>query len=481
MADRKKLYMVLSGLILLVAAFLLLYRLNVEAFQDYDEATYAEVTAESLSHGNFLSFTFLDNPYFKKPPLLFWLTSASKELVPNEELALRLPGALATLALIALVMAVCVEMGAGGASALLAGAIITTTSALIEPARQVRFDLLVSLFVVATFYAVVRAQRNPKWYVAAGALLGLAILAKGIIAGFVLVAIGVHLWCNGTRFSFLREKYFWGGVLALLLVALPWHIYETYRFGEAFWDSYVGNEVLARVQMNLFAGTNAPTNAGYVWYLLSFGAPWTELFCIALLALPFAWKRIAPLVRPALLASLITGVSILVVMFLSQTKASSYLIPFYPFMAIALALCITELYRHARRVIRIDIICAVALCFMGGFALTIYNGFHLNPYYAWQTELAREEKIAGLMIHATPGMPAVYEYQYDTIGSIQFYSQLPFTPHPYVLVLSETSEPAAGSLVVTTASSTALVHTFPKLHFTPEYQGADVELFRISS
>ncbi|MDB5265522.1 MAG: 4-amino-4-deoxy-L-arabinose transferase or related glycosyltransferase of family [Parcubacteria group bacterium] len=484
MSDKKKIYGVLIGVVLVAAAGLLLYRLGAEPFQDYDEATYAEVTAESMAHGNFLSFTFLNNHYFKKPPLLFWLLSASKDLVPNEELALRLPGALSALALIALVMLVCFEAGGGAASAVLAGAILSTTSAFIEPARQVRFDLLVSFFVVAVLYAGMRAKRDARWYVAAGALFGLAILAKGVIAIFAVIAVGSYILLSTPgalreRFSFLRNGYFWGGVVALLLITVPWHAYETYRFGEEFWDSYLGNEVISRLQMNLFAGTNAPSNLGYLWYLFSFAAPWAELLLGMLLALPFLYKRINIHIRSTLYASIITILSLVVVLALSQTKAVSYLIPLYPFIAIALALGIVEFCRKSRSSVRFDIVCALVFLALFGFGLTLYNAFHINPYYSLQETLATEEKAVGLIIHSTNPSPAVYEYQYDSIGSIQFYGELPFTANPYVLLLSNTSEPVPGSLVVTTAASATLTQQFPHHHFTPEYIGTSVSLFRI--
>lgn len=483
MADKKKtVALILAGAVLFAAAALLLYRLGAAPFQDYDEATYAEVSSESLAHGNYLSLTFLNNPFFRKPPLLFWLTDASSSVIPDPEYAQRLPGALSALALIVVVMLVGFEASGSYAAAILGGAILTATSAFIEPARQLRFDVLVTLFIVATLYAVICAVRNPRWYIVAGALLGLAILAKGVIAGFAVVAAGSYLLLAGTgsfrqRLSFLRNGYFWGGVAALLIIAVPWHAYETLKFGTAFWQSYVGNEVLARVQTNLFVGTEAPTNADYLSYLIAFGAPWTEAFFALLLALPFLYRRIDARARPAFIASVLTIVSILSVMFISQTKAASYLIPLYPFIAIVLALGIHSLYLRSDPKIRLDVICATVGCAVFGFALAACNGFHINPYFATQDELAREEKIVGMIIRSTTAVPAVYEYQDDDIGSIQYYAALPFTNHPYMLLLSDASVVMPGSLVVTTVSSSTLAREFPKLHFTPEYQGTDVSLF----
>ena len=472
MAGRKK--YVWAAAVLLIAGFLLFFRLGVAAFQDYDEATYAEITSESLAHGNYLSFTFLNNPFLRKPPLLFWLTSVSREIIPNEEVADRLPGALAALALVALVMAVCLEAGTGLGTAVLGGAILATTSAFIEPARQVRFDVLVSLFILATFHAVLRARRDARWYVLAGIFLGLAILSKGIIAVFALVAAGVY--ALSTRTPVVKEKWVWYGVLAFLVVALPWHMYETIRYGFSFWQTYFGNEVLTRVSTNLFPGVKAPSNLGYLWYLFTFGAPWTELFAGLLISLPFIYKKYGAV----FFACVATVLSVLAVMFLSHTKATSYLLPLYPFMAVALALYIGAAAREARGLMRVDILCALGIALVFGLSLTAYNAFHINSYFAYQDELAQQEKTVGTLISHTQ-TPAVYEYQDSDIGSIQYYARLPFTNHPYLLLLSSDSTVQPGSLVITPVSSTTLAHDFSNLRITSLYEGSDVSLFSLDS
>ncbi len=472
--------------VLVVAAVLLLFRLDAQAFQDYDEATYAEITHESIVNGNALSMTFLNNPYFRKPPLLFWLTSASARVIPNEEAAMRFPSALAALALIALIMCIAFEASGSMGTAALAGTILVTTGAFIEPARQVRFDVVVLLFIIAAFYAGIRATRDARWYLLTGIALGLAILTKGIIAGFALIALVSYalLSTPGSvrqRLAFLKNSYVWFGTLACIAVAAPWHLYETVKYGTTFWQSYVGNEVVSRLGTNLFAGTNAPTNEGYAWYLLNFGAPWTEIFC-AVLGAFLLWKRdIDARMRAVLASSCITALSILIVMGLSRTKAISYLIPFYPFMALTVALGMRYAYLRSTTTIRMVLASALAACCAVALSLTVYNAFHLNPYYQAQDQLAQEEKMIGKIIRNTDEVPAVYEYRTDTIGSIQYYAALPFTDHPFVLLLSDTSVVQPGSFIVTTVSSAALAAQFPDYRFVLVYVGSDLSLFRVDS
>ncbi len=63
---------VLIVAVLLCASFLLLYELGSQPLHN-DEARYAQIVTENLltSH-NYFALTYRLEPYFNKPPLLFW-------------------------------------------------------------------------------------------------------------------------------------------------------------------------------------------------------------------------------------------------------------------------------------------------------------------------------------------------------------------------------------------------------------------------
>jgi 4-amino-4-deoxy-L-arabinose transferase-like glycosyltransferase len=465
-------------ILLLFSGIILFYKLGHEAFQDYDEATYAEITSESLAHGNVFSLTLLNSPYFRKPPLLFWLTDASNEVIKNPEVADRLPSALSALLLIELVMLVCYEAGGGYAAALISGAILATTSAFIEPARQVRFDILVSLFIIATFYAVLRAKKNPTWYLAAGIFLGLAFLSKDVISVFAVIA-GVSYLFLDQRFAFFRNKYFWWGIGLFFVVVLPWHLYETFKYGAAFWQSYIGTEVFSRVTTNIFGSGFGPTNLDYDDYFFTFAAPWAQFLIASLLAFPFFYKKMNRNVRNVILASGISLLAIIAVLLISHTKALSYLIPAYPFIAIIVALTISELYRLNRLVVRALLALALLIAIPFGMYFTVTNALHINSYYAYEVEYSFEEEQIGLTLRALTSSPVVYTYNDDDYGTIEYYSTLPFTKNPYVLLLSSESKVVGNSYVFSASSRSELASAFPSYTFIPIYTGADVSLFAI--
>ncbi len=477
-------YAVAGAILVLFSAYILFYKLGNEPFQDYDEATYAEVTHESLERGNPTSLAFLHQPYFRKPPLLFWLTTASAQVFHDTEFAVRFPSALAGLLTILLVVLICYEAGAGIGAALLGGAILATTSTWMEFARDVRFDNLVTLFIVAALYAGMRAERDRRWYLLVGIALALAVLSKSVIAvfgGVALLAYALlrHGW-PGTV-TLLKGRYVWLGAGMFLLVAAPWHLYMSLTYGGAFWHSYLGTEVLERAGTNLFPTTNNPTGAEYVSYIFNYAAPWAELFLLALVLLLGRLRKMEPSVRSTLGSSVAAALAVLIVMFTAQTKAFGYLMPMYPFIAIALALSAGEARRmlRSRTVLAVFAFVILAVVMTYAARITRFNAFHINPYYGWEIGHAYEERDVAALIRAADD-PTVYAYGYDAIGSILYYSRLPDSAHPYVNTWSAERDPSDTSLILADTSLAALAEEFPAYEFTQLYSGKFVSLFSVT-
>lgn len=488
---KKTLYTAAFASILLFSSILAFHDLGVEPFQDYDEATYAEVTRESLERGNYLSLTFLNNDYFRKPPLLFWMTTTFERIIPSDEFAMRLPSALAVFFTVLLVMLICLEAGAGIGVALLGGAIMATTSAFMEPARQARFDVLITFFMLLALYAGMRAVRagagegsgerkQAWWHIALGIALALAFLTKSVISGFAVVALAVY-FVRQRGWSFLRDRWLYGGIAAFIIVAAPWHLYQTIQHGVAFWQSYLGNEVFNRTLTNLLPDAASPTNLEYFGFLFRFTAPWFGLFCVSVVGAPFLWRAWKGQERSLYLACVAAVVSVLGVMLASSTKAVTYLIPLYPFMVVALTLALGALWRRSSGEVRAAIVGVLAVSlFVAGFT-TVRNVFHINPYFGTQYSLAVEQRALSERIIADDETPLLYTYKNDRLGAIQYYTRLPFTENPYVYTLEEMKPGSAPGYVITPVSLAELRAQFPQFTIRPFYTGSFLSVFTIAS
>lgn len=465
--------------VLVLATGLFFYRLGAEPFQDYDEATYAEVVHEGIQQHDLLGLHFLDVNYFRKPPLLFWLMEGSQatvgmftgtnSLTDGVELADRLPSAIAGFATIVVVMLIVYAVTGNGYAAAFGGGALLATAAFVEPARQVRFDVLASLFDMLALYAFIQSRKNPKWLIWLGAFLGLAIMAKGplvlyAVGAIICASIGLKDW------KWATSRYFFGGLALMLAIVLPWHVYETIRFGLGFWHEYVGVQVLERVAQPLFMVST--TNTSYFLYMAGVAAPWTELFFAAFIA----WAVRAHIIestsriRPWIFASIGGVVTVLAICLWTSTKAISYLIPLYPFLIVGMTLCTYSLFEYTHKVGRMLMGTIAIASLIGGIWLTTNIAFHKNPGYVDEVVLANQEhQIGTYLAHTHASNFSVYNT--TTLGNIMFYSRL---LHPAWL---SSMPPVAGTYVLyQTAEKEKLEAAYPSVRFEPVAGGSFVTL-----
>jgi hypothetical protein len=182
---------------------------------------------------------------------------------------------------------------------------------------------------------------------------------------------------------------------------------------------YVGTSVTTRFSEDLF---NVPhdSNVSYLWYLVRFAAPWTQVFVFSVVPVGLFWRELPPRVRGGVGACASVVVLILAVFFAAATKAPTYLEPLYAFAAVALALALMAVMR--RKSARMLGCVGIGLLLIVGASLTVYNGFHRNPYYGQTDELSVEEKAAGQQVARFP-QSGWYVYGGDhELGSLMYYS-----------------------------------------------------------
>ena len=127
-----------------------------------------------------------------KPPLAFWLQALSARVFGYSAWALLLPSVLCGAAAVALLMAA-VRRAWGRAAGLVAGIALAFTPVLLAVSRSNNPDVTLVLCMVAAGYATQRAitDRKPRWLYLAGLFIGLAFLAKLLVA--LLIVPGLWL------------------------------------------------------------------------------------------------------------------------------------------------------------------------------------------------------------------------------------------------------------------------------------------------
>ncbi len=163
--------------------------------------------------GNYLVPRVGGKFYFRKPPLINWITAASFKLTGvRSEWTARLPSALAILA-VALAL---VRLGAkalGSTGSLLAAIVWLANAGNIEKGRLIEIEALYVSLTALAFVSWIAAYRSGKsglrlWFMPA-IFLGLGMLAKGPLPHllFFYAPVIALLWCESNLSLLFRREH----------------------------------------------------------------------------------------------------------------------------------------------------------------------------------------------------------------------------------------------------------------------------------
>jgi 4-amino-4-deoxy-L-arabinose transferase-like glycosyltransferase len=278
-----------------------------------DEPRYASIGREMARSGDWITPRLWGEPWFEKPALLYWMIGLGHVAGLGDELGPRLPIAGASVAFLVFYWRR-VSREFGERTALVATAMLGTSAGWLAYSHVAVPDLPLA----ASFNAAVLlllgwvAGKDERVPAAAGALLGVAVLAKGLVP---LVLLLPALWFGRRRLRGLASA---GAAFAI--VAMPWYATVTSRYGAAFLD-----EFLWRHHFGRFANAGLQHIQPWWFYLPVLAAglfPWTP----ALAAV--ASRRLFDDVRIRFLA--VTAVFGLLFFSVMANKLPGYLLPLIP-------------------------------------------------------------------------------------------------------------------------------------------------------
>lgn len=246
---------------------------------DWDEATYAEVAHEAVQNHDYLNLTWNGDPYFKKPPMLFWMIALSFKTFREGEIEARLPSMLlGTMTMVLLYFSASAAAGRG-AGIFAAIAPLGFYFFVARGGREAATDAPLLFFMTLSVLAIIRAPTHRAWMILAGAACGFAILSKGLAGAIAaIVAIGAVAMIPAYREVGVQGLAIFFACAAI--VASPWYLYAAVANHSAFWSVFVGQETLARVTSHLedhqrdlgFTIDTLYREVGWLWPVLIPGA-----------------------------------------------------------------------------------------------------------------------------------------------------------------------------------------------------------------
>ncbi|MCL6533234.1 MAG: glycosyltransferase family 39 protein [Armatimonadetes bacterium] len=339
----------MRGLIwLLVLAALI--DITVFGLTDLDEGFYASVAWEMHQRRDWLTPTFQDQPWFEKPPLLYWLMQLSMRLFEpfprrwvSEEFVLRLPSVVMyALTLVALGIWGNRRLGEGvGTRAALLFAIAPLSLIL---ARLAITDMALTFFLLMALIALWELPHRPLlWSLVGGVALGLAVLTKGPF-GLGLVGLLYLLSLRGLLERGVRFRWVLAALGVALLTAAPWYLGVYLQHGAEFFNEFVVKQNLLRfaggdtahsVLPLIQRGDAQSVITGVAVYLLFYVVVlWLSGFPMAAWASGL-WRR----AEDPLMGYLQRWCWLVFGLFtLSFTKLPAYIFPMFPALALLTAL-----------------------------------------------------------------------------------------------------------------------------------------------
>lgn len=294
------------ALLFIAYLFLLFYGIDYPVWNK-DEGLYADAVRMMIESGNYLDPYFNYEHRWQKPILIYWVLLPFAKFFDPSGWSLRL--GLITIGLLTLAVSYLLakKLFKSREIAFFSAFFLLSSAAFIIQSRHIVTHLLLLFTIMLAFYFMwdlLSGRRNRRHILLFGAALGLVFLAK-LYVGMVFVLttgfiLGIRqIWQHKT--AFLKGSLW--GILAFMVVALPWYLYMIIQYGDQY-ITYVYHEFFDRITQSV-TGKKGPFF--YVGVYFGNYAPWSVLLAgIGAVAL---WKY-----RGALWRSLMQNLQLLFIL-----------------------------------------------------------------------------------------------------------------------------------------------------------------------
>lgn len=326
-------FKLLLTILLSFSAFLIFYAIRNNSLHGVDEARYSIISKDMLASGDWITPHIGTDPYYRKPPLRFWLQAPLFYLFGYSEWVVRFWSALAALSCIGFT----VLMGRklfGSSAGLWAGFALATCLQFlyIHSATTGEMDAILLFFTTSSLYYFLKSEENPSYLLLSAILMGLASLTKNL-AGFIPLGIAILYVLISGKWNVYRKGRVGLSILLLLVLSFSWILAMLAIHREDFLRNYFFRQIYQRaVSDEFYSGMdNARGWHGGLFFIgrTMFAGffPWSLLIvpaCIAGISRFREWRksgRILPL---------IWFLVFLIGLILFKNKFHWYILPLYP-------------------------------------------------------------------------------------------------------------------------------------------------------
>jgi 4-amino-4-deoxy-L-arabinose transferase-like glycosyltransferase len=389
---------------IIVAAIVTLPGLSDGTLWDNSETVYGEVAREVLLTHDWVVMHLNGAEWFVQPPLFFWIAAICAKIFGVSTFALRLPAALATIAM---------SGATGYATARIAGtragvvaAIVLSTSLMQAIVGRLAImdallDLTVAIAILCWFRALQRhappdGLRRATAFTCGTIAIAFGTLAKGPVAPVIVVLV-IAAWLiwerrSGAPIALPAPLTLLVSAVAYVAIVAPWFVLEAQRVGPDAVRELIGHYTVGR-----YTGI-IENQTGPWWYyipVLILGVfPWIAFVPVAVVRVTdIARTRDGSIERLALTWAVVP----LVFFSMAQTKLPNYIALMLPAVAIVVALWFERLVDAPKR--RAAIVSAATIpLFIAllGVAMTVF--IHNNHFENATAIVGPQAEILGVVM-----------------------------------------------------------------------------------
>ncbi len=338
-------------LFLLLAYFPFFLHLGYLPVRIWDEARLIANTLEMAGNGNYLvpHFDGIPDMWNTKPPLMIWFQLLFVKLIGNEEIAFRLPSAIAGFSTALLLLLLFVRYIKNYWFGLIAVLILITSNGFVgeHVTRTGDYDALLTFFTcfyALSFFLFVESGKNKYLHLFFVGLL-LAVFTKSVQGLLFLPAMGIYAIVRGSVFKIIRNRWFYIDLIIVASVVAGYYLLRE-SVNPGYIEAVIGNELGGRyleITENHHHGLFYYVN---LLYSVHFGM-WFLFVPVGVLIGLMLGKGI---LRRLVMFSTILVFFYLLVISLAGTKLAWYDAPLYPFLSILASVAVFKVFKMLTQV-----------------------------------------------------------------------------------------------------------------------------------
>jgi 4-amino-4-deoxy-L-arabinose transferase-like glycosyltransferase len=325
-----------------------------------NEGRRALAIQEMVSSGNWLLPHLNGELYLTKPPLLYWLSSSLGFIWGVNEWTLRLPSALAAIAVLIMVYRYALQQS-GKWAALFAVQLLIANLGFAMLGRRAEIEMLLTALCVGSLLSAlqyIQSQSSKNWIILSYFLLALALMTKGPLV-ILLVTLPLLIAAIYSKNPHIKAVLLSGrGWLIFLVVGLTWYVIVSWQLGFDIWATIAKRDMLDKMQSE----SAKPILSYLAWIAVDF----MLLIGLFLVGVKEFFKQQFQQSRQLVL--LAATILPLIIFSLFSYKHAKYLLPIYPLIAILLAIKLAAIFDAATEAKK-KIIVIIALLLPIGFAI----------------------------------------------------------------------------------------------------------------